>query len=291
MSDKDTSFDATPRPILCKGKILDFSTPRVMGVLNITPDSFYDGGKYHQEKQWYEQTALMLKEGASIIDLGAISTRPGAEVVSEEEEIDRMALPLELLRKAFPDTLFSIDTYHSKTASICIDLGADIINDISGGRLDTQMFETVAKYRIPYILMHMHGIPSSMQKQPVENNVIVAVSNFFSERVDQLHQLGVQDIILDPGFGFGKTLACNYALLKHMESTRIHNLPLLGGISRKSMINKILNTNPSEALNGTTILNTVALLNGANLLRVHDVKEAMEAIHIVGYYKDFGQCD
>ncbi len=262
-----------------------------MGVLNITPDSFYDGGKYHQEKHWLERCQQMLKEGASIIDLGAMSTRPGAPQLEWEEEMERIALPLELLKKNFPSTLFSIDTYHAKTAKECIELGADMINDISGGTMDKGMFTTIAEYQIPYILMHIHGEPTHMQENPIKENGVAIITDFFAQKITELNALGVHNIILDPGFGFGKTLACNYALLKNLESFRINNLALLGGISRKSLINKILNTKPSEALNGTSILNTIALLNGADLLRVHDVKEAMEAIKIVSYYTDFGKCD
>lgn len=288
MHDKDTPFAPTTKALHCKDQILEFSSPKVMGVLNITPDSFYDGGRYMQEKRWMEQGEKMISDGASIIDLGAMSTRPGAAALSWEEEMERMALPLELLKKAFPDTLFSIDTYHANTAEECINLGADIINDISGGTMDDAMFGVIARYKVPYVLMHIHGTPANMQEQPLHENCVALIRKFFTDKVQELRSMGINNLIIDPGFGFGKTLRCNYDILKHLASFRIDGLPILGGISRKSMINKILNTNPSKALNGTTVLNTIALLNGADILRVHDVKEAMEAIKVVSYYKEFG---
>ena len=290
MSNKDTPFDKNTRPIHCGNKTIDFSKPKIMGVLNLTPDSFYDGGKFHQEKIRMEQTARMLKEGADMIDIGAVSSRPGAEIPDEEEELRRIVWPLQRLIKEFPDAIFSIDTFRSKVARECILSGAHIVNDISGGNLDENMFETVAELQVPYLLMHMHGTPEMMQQSPVAENIIEMVRQFFKEKVAQLNTLGVEDIILDPGFGFGKTLKCNYMMLKNLEQLRIHDYPLLGGISRKSMINKVINTKASEALNGTTVLNAIALQHGANILRVHDVKEAREVIEIVRFLEELGDC-
>ncbi len=285
MSTKDTVFDNKTKAIRCGDITMDFNKPKVMGVLNLSPDSFYDGGKYHQEKERARQVEKMLKEGADIIDLGAVSSRPGAADISLEEEMERLIWPLQRLVKTFAGALFSIDTYRSEVARECIRSGAHIINDISGGNYDEQMFKTVAELGVPYILMHMHKTPGTMQQQPIGENIIRIISEFFKEKVQHLQSLGVNDIILDPGFGFGKTLKCNYSILNHLEDLRIDNLPILGGISRKSMINKVINTKPTEAMNGTTVLNTLALLNGANILRVHDVKEAVEAIEIVKYYE------
>ncbi len=290
MSNKDTPFKKNIRPVRCGNKMIDFSTPKIMGVLNLTPDSFYDGGKFQQEKSVVEQTFRMLKEGADMIDLGAVSTRPGAELIAEKEELNRIIWPLQLLVKEFPDTIFSIDTFRSNVAKECIKSGAYIINDISGGNMDDKMFETVAELKVPYILMHMHGTPENMQKSPISGNIIELIRQFFEEQIEKLHSFGVEDIILDPGFGFGKTLKCNYTMLRNLEKLRIDNLPILGGISRKSMINKVINVKPSEALNGTTVLNTIALQNGANILRVHDVKEAREAIEIVRFSEELGEC-
>lgn len=291
MSTKDTSFSKNPKSIHCGSKILDFTKPRIMGVLNLTPDSFFDGGKFNQEKHWIEQTAKMLKEGADIIDLGAVSTRPGAKLIGVDDELDRIIEPLEILIGEFPETIFSIDTFRAKVASECLEIGAQIINDISGGNFDEKMFETIARHKVPYVLMHIHGTPQNMQSEPIAENAVRLIQDFFKEKIAKLSQLGVEDIILDPGFGFGKTLRCNYSILNHLEGLRVHNLPILGGISRKSMINKVINTKPTEALNGTTILNTISLLNGANILRVHDVKEAAEAIEIVSFYRDFNECN
>jgi dihydropteroate synthase len=291
MSTKDTSFSKIPKSIRCGSKTLDFNKPKIMGVLNLTPDSFFDGGKFNQEKHWIEQTAKMLKEGADIIDLGAVSTRPGAKIIGVEEELERIIEPLEILIGEFPDAIFSIDTFRAKVASECIEIGAHMVNDISGGNFDNQMFETIARYKAPYVLMHIHGTPKNMQSEPITENAMRMIQDFFKEKIAFLNQLGVEDIILDPGFGFGKTLRCNYSILNHLEDLRIGNLPILGGISRKSMINKVINTKPLEALNGTTVLNTISLLNGANILRVHDVKEAAETIEIVCFYLDFNECN
>jgi len=290
MSNKDTPFKKKNRTIRCGNKIIDFSSPKIMGVLNLTPDSFYDGGKYQQEKLRKEQTAKMLKDGADIIDLGAVSTRPSSELIDKEEELRRIIGPLHQLIREFPEAIFSIDTFRSLVARECINSGAHIINDISGGNFDDKMFETIAELKVPYILMHLHGTPENMQQSPIANNIVQIIKQYFKERVTTLQNLGVEDIFLDPGFGFGKTLKCNYTILKYLEELRIEDLPILSGISRKSMINKVINIKPSEALNGSTVLNTIALLNGANILRVHDVKEAKEAIDIVHFSEEFGDC-
>ena len=288
MDNKDTSFPKI-RPLPIGGKIMDFSTPKIMGILNLTPDSFYDGGKYLAGEEWMEHTAQMLEEGADIIDIGAVSTRPGAEAVSVKEELGRLLPALQRLVHAFPKALFSIDTYHAEVARQCIGTGAHMINDISGGTFDKEMFSTVAQLGVPYVLMHIHGTPQTMQQAPLPDHTAGRVRQFFMEKTAQLRAMGVRDIVLDPGFGFGKTLQGNYALLGRMNEVRIDDLPLLAGISRKSMINKVLHTLPKEALTGTIVVNTLALLNGANLLRVHDVKEARQAIEIVEFYRTFGK--
>jgi len=262
-------------------QIIDFSTPKIMGILNLTPDSFYDGGSFTDNDSLLRKTEQMIQNGADIIDIGAVSTRPDADNVSVDEELKRIIEPIKLLSKAFPDTILSVDTYRANVAEKCIAVGAHIINDISGGTMDDYMFDTIAMLNVPYILMHIHGTPQTMQKQPITNNVIDIVKSFFQNAVTKLSALGVEDIILDPGFGFGKSLESNYTLLKNMGKVRINNLPILAGISRKSMINKVLNTTPNQALNGTTVLNTIALLNGANILRVHDAKEAKEVVKLL----------
>jgi len=286
MGNKDTSFQKI-RSIRIGEKLFDFSQPKIMGVLNLAPDSFYDGGKYNGEEYWVGHTRKMLDEGADIIDLGAVSTRPGAGPVSEDMELNRLLSPLKILLAEFPEVIFSIDTYHSGVARQCVETGAHLINDISGGGFDKKMFPTIADLKVPYVLMHIQGSPKNMQAHPISENVENIVYQFFQEKVAALRRLGVEDIILDPGFGFGKTLKSNYRLLYKIASIRIDDLPMLAGISRKSMINKVIDTTPSEALNGTTVVNTLALLNGVNLLRVHDVKEAREAIDIIHYYRNF----
>ncbi len=287
MGNKDTFFPKI-RNIRAGEKLFDFSKPKIMGILNLTPDSFYDGGKYQNEVQCVNQTRKMLEEGADIVDIGAVSTRPGAKPVNEEQELKRLLPPLERLVREFPEAVFSIDTYHAKVARYCIEAGGGMINDISGGSFDKNMFSTVAKLKVPYVLMHIHGMPEKMQQHPLSENITSVVHTFFAEKVSALRALGMEDIILDPGFGFGKTIEGNYELLVKMDSIRIDSLPLMAGVSRKSMISKVLNIRPLEAMNGTTVVNTLALLNGANLLRVHDVKEARQAIDIVHYYHNFG---
>jgi dihydropteroate synthase len=267
--------------INCKGTLIDLSSPKVMGILNITPDSFYDGGKYKNESDILSQTEKMLQEGASFIDVGAYSSRPGAKHIPENEELNRLLPVIDLLIKTFPEILISVDTFRSSIAKKTIERGAVIINDISGGNMDNNMFETISELQVPYILMHMLGTPQNMQTQPKYENVTKEIISFFAEQIHKLHQLKVNDIIIDVGFGFGKTTVHNFEILKKLSLFQSLDAPILAGISRKSMLYKTLNISSKEALNATTSANTIALLNGANLLRVHDVKEAMEAITIV----------
>lgn len=267
--------------INCKGTLLDLNSPKVMGILNITPDSFYDGGMYKDEISILNQTEKMLVDGATFIDVGAYSSRPGAAEVSEEEELKRIVPVIELLIKKFPDIIISVDTFRSKVAKETISLGAAIINDISGGNLDSKMYETIAKLKVPYILMHMAGTPKTMQNNPTYEDVTKDLIYFFSEKIDQLHRLNISDIIIDVGFGFGKTIEHNFQLLRNMSVFQHLDKPILAGLSRKSMLYKTLDITAQEALNATTSANTIALLNGANILRVHDVKEAVEAVTLV----------
>ena len=260
-------------------KELDFSVPVVMGILNVTPDSFYDGGKYVSEVKVIERIHQIVEEGAGIIDVGAYSTRPGAAFVDEKEELGRLSWAVELIRKYYPEVAVSIDTFRAKVAEEIITcLGPVIVNDISGGTMDDGMFEMVAKTGVPYMMMHIQGTPQTMQKNPVYQDVVAEVRDFFTERIEKLNALGFDNIILDPGFGFGKTLAHNYELMNHMEIYQDLGYPVLVGISRKTMIYKLLGGTAQDALNGTTVLNTIALMKGANILRVHDVKEAREAV-------------
>ncbi len=283
MGNKGNSFRIAGS-IRCGEKIIDFSTPRIMGILNVTPDSFYDGGRYTNKTVIIERVRIMLEEGADIIDVGAVSTRPGAKEVSAKDELERLLPVIKLLKKEFPRAILSVDTFRSETAYACINEGAHIINDISGGTFDKNMFKTVADLKVPYVLMHIHGTPETMQLNPITENVVEKVKSFFTEKVNELRNLGVKDIILDPGFGFGKSMPSNYQLLKNLKNLRTDNLPVLTGVSRKSLVNKILGTSPDEALNGTTVLHTIALLNGTDILRVHDVKAAKESVKIVEYY-------
>jgi dihydropteroate synthase len=252
-----------------------------MGILNLTPDSFFDGGKFTDKTRMLRHTVRMIKEGAAVIDVGAQSTRPGARLISAREERERLIPSLELLVKKFPEMIFSVDTFRAEVARAAVESGARMINDISGGTLDKNMFSVAGKLKVPYILMHMKGTPQNMQKNPRYKNVVTEVIGFLQQRIYRLRKEGVSDIIIDAGFGFGKTLEHNLTLLNHLHELRlITGCPLLAGMSRKSMINKILGTSPAEALNGTTVFNTVALMNGAGILRVHDVKEATEAVKI-----------
>ena len=270
------------RTINVNGQLMELQSPQVMGILNITPDSFYAGSRKQTEADILSRTRQILEEGASIIDIGAYSSRQNAEHISPDEEMQRLRTALPLINRDFPDAVISIDTFRADVARMCVEeYGAAIINDISAGQMDEQMFTTIAQLGVPYIIMHMQGTPQDMQTNPHYENLLKEVFFYFSEKVQKLRDLGVKDIILDPGFGFGKTLEHNYQLMNHLEEFSVFDLPLLVGISRKSMIYKLLESTPEEALNGTSILNTIALLKGANFLRVHDVKAATEAIAIV----------
>ena len=266
-----------------KNKTLDLSKPVVMGVLNLTPDSFYDGGKIIGLNNAIQLAGKMIEEGAAIIDIGAVSTKPNAMDVSVEEEWARLKDVLKELRVNYPDAILSVDTYRASIARRAAGFGADMINDISGGQFDERMFETIAELGLPYVMMHIQGTPTTMQQNPVYNDVVEEVSEFFKIQLSKLASLGTtENIILDPGFGFGKTVEHNYELLQRFSEFKKLGYPLLAGLSRKSMINKVLEIQAEDALNGTTVLNTTALLNGANILRVHDVKEAVEAVKLVG---------
>lgn len=267
--------------VVLNGKILDLSHPIVMGILNVTPDSFFDGGKYKTEKKVLKRAEDILEQGGSIIDIGALSTQPGADAISTKEEIDRLLPAVKAVKKNFPNAFISIDTYRSWVAlKVIEDCGPCMVNDVSGGNFDPHMFDTVGKLGVPYILMHMQGTPLKMQENPEYEDIIREISLFFTERVKQLTKAGVKDVIIDPGFGFGKTLEHNYELLNRLDSFKVFQLPLLVGVSRKSMIYKLLKSNPEEALNGTSVVNTLALMGGTDILRVHDVKEAVEAVRI-----------
>ena len=257
------------------------SLPKVMGILNVTPNSFFDGGMYKNESEMLSRVAKMLNEGATFIDIGAYSSKPSAEFVSEEDELQRIVPIINLILEYYPETLISIDTFRSEVAQVCIENGAAIINDISAGNLDDKMLEIVAKYNVPYIMMHMRGTPETMQKMTSYDNIVKEILLYFSERVAQARSLGINDLIIDPGFGFAKTLEQNYEVLQKLEMFELLELPLLAGVSRKSMIYKTLESSADEALNGTTVLNTVALTKGAKILRVHDVKEAMECVTLL----------
>lgn len=263
------------------GRLLDLSTPQVMGILNVTPDSFYAGSRMQTEADIAARACQILDEGASIIDIGAYSSRPDAEHISAEEEMKRLSAGLEILNRNHPEAIISVDTFRADIAERCVnDYGVAIINDIAAGEMDDRMFETVARLGVPYIMMHMQGTPQNMQKKPRYDNLLKEVFMYFAKKVQQLHALGAKDIILDPGFGFGKTLDDNYELMANLEEFSIFELPLLVGVSRKSMIYRLFDTTPQEALNGTSILNTIALMKGADILRVHDVREAVEAVKI-----------
>lgn len=267
--------------INCNGNLINFEVPKVMGILNITPDSFFDGGKYNNPTAILSQVEKMLREGASFIDVGAYSSRPGAKHISEAEELNRIVPVVKLLHQEFTDILISVDTFRSNVALECVKNGACMVNDISAGTMDDTMFQTIATLQVPYCIMHMQGTPQTMQKNPTYTNVVQDVFYFFSKKLTELRLLGVNDIIADVGFGFGKTLAHNYALLNHLSYFKNLDVPLLAGLSRKSMLFKPLEISQKNALNATTSANTIALLNGASMLRVHDVKEAIEAIKIV----------
>ena len=258
----------------------------VMGILNLTTDSFFDGGEYLCEKQIIKRCRTMLDEGASIIDIGAQSSRPGATQVSAKDELKKLLPIIKLLKNNFPSIIISIDTFWAETAHETILAGSDIINDISAGNMDKEMFNVIARHNVPYIIMHMQGTPQDMQKNPTYNNVVNEVVNYFGEKIKELKSLNISTIIIDPGFGFGKTLEHNYQLLNNLDAFNKFNLPLLVGASRKSMIYNLLDTTAEKALNGTSVINTIALQNGANILRVHDVKEAKESIKITTFAKN-----
>ena len=263
------------------GSLMSFSTPKVMGILNVTPDSFYAGSRKETTADIAERVEQILTEGADIIDIGAYSSRPNAEHISTEEEMSRLRRGLDIIQKMAPEAVVSVDTFRSDVAAMCVEeYGASIINDISAGELDDQMFATVARLNVPYIMMHMQGSPQNMQAAPHYSHLRTEVMQYFAQKIQELHERGVKDLIIDPGFGFGKTLAHNYELFKPLEDFKLFGLPLLVGISRKSMIYNLLGCTPEEALNGTTVLNTLALAKKADILRVHDVKACVEAVRL-----------
>ncbi|MEZ7496282.1 dihydropteroate synthase [Leeuwenhoekiella aequorea] len=269
------------KSINCKGKLIDLSIPRVMGILNITPDSFYDGGNLKNDSEILGLAEKMLTDGATFIDIGGYSSRPGATDISVNEELERVLPVVTLLLKNFPEVLLSIDTFRAEVAKKAIEAGAAIINDISAGILDDQMFKTIADYQVPYIMMHMKGSPQTMKEFADYKDVVREVLFYFSERIANARSCGINDLIIDPGFGFAKTISHNFELLRNTEKLQIADLPILIGASRKSMIYKTLDTSAAEALNGTTVLNTIALQKGASILRVHDVKEAVETVKLL----------
>lgn len=263
------------------GELINFSQPVVMGIVNVTPDSFFDGGNLEDEKVLLQLVEKMIMDGAGIIDVGGISTRPGAPLISTKIELGRLLPAVKAIRKAFPEIPISVDTFRSWVAVRVIDeIGPIIVNDISGGTLDSKMFETVGKMEVPYILTHIQGIPKDMQENPQYENVVKEVSSYFGEKVKRLTKFGVKDVIIDPGFGFGKNMDHNYELLNRLDSFKVFQLPVMVGLSRKSVVCKALKVDPVNALNGTSVVNTLALLGGADILRVHDVKEAIETIKI-----------
>ncbi len=270
------------RSINVNGRLMDLSAPRVMGILNVTPDSFYAGSRMQTEEEISRRVERMLAEGAAIIDIGAYSSRPDAADVSAREEMERLRRGLTVLRKTSPHAVVSVDTFRADVARMCVEeYGVALINDIAAGEMDADMFRTVARLNVPYIMMHMQGTPQDMQRHPHYDNLLKEVFQYFARKVQQLRDLGVKDIILDPGFGFGKTMEHNYELLARLEEFRVFELPLLAGVSRKSMIYRLLGVTPHEALNGTTVFDTICLLKGVDILRVHDVKEAVETVKIV----------
>lgn len=268
--------------INCAGKLIDLSIPKIMGILNITPDSFYDGGRYNSDKKILDHVEKMIIDGAIFIDIGAYSSRPGGVDIDENEELKRIIPAIELVNKKFPEIIISIDTFRSKVAEACLNSGASMINDISASQLDEKMMETIAKYNVPYIIMHMKGNPQNMMDKTNYDDMLQEMIKYFSKKINQAISYKINDIIIDPGFGFAKNIKQNYDLLNHLDLLKILDKPIMVGISRKSMIYKSLDSTPEEALNGTTVLNTVALIKGASILRVHDVKEANECIKLIG---------
>jgi len=282
---KDTNF-LQNRSLKIGSELKVFNDPIVMGILNLTPDSFFDGGEYNSNTVILKKASQMIEDGADIIDMGAYSSRPGAKNIPQEEEEKRLLNSLNSIRNEFPEIIISIDTFRSGVAKKSIDLGANIINDISGGMLDDKMMETVASLKVPYILMHMMGDPQNMQINPTYTNVVKDLQAFFTKQLSKAESIGIRDVIIDPGFGFGKSLEDNYRLMKSLGEFKKLNSMILIGISRKSMVNAVLQSKPDQSLTGTIALNTIALLNGADILRVHDIKEAKEAIKIVSYYQN-----
>lgn len=274
-----------PHSFNIKGSLLHFDEPKVMGIINVTPDSFYDGGQYNSVDDAQAQAEKHLKEGAAFLDIGGYSSRPGAAEVSVDEELERVIAPIKAIKKAFPNCIISIDTFRAKVAEQAVNAGADIINDISAGEDDDAMFDTVAKLQVPYIMMHKQGKPKTMQENPQYDNVVLEIAKYLSERLAKLTALGVNDVWIDPGFGFGKTVQHNYQLLAHLDHFHIMDAPILVGLSRKSMINKVIGTKAKDALNGTTALHMLALQKGAHILRVHDVKEARQCIQLWQEYE------
>jgi len=269
-----------------KGDTLDLSSPKIMGVLNVTPDSFYDGGVYSNEKKILLQVEKMISDGADIIDIGGFSSKPGSKTISVKEEEKRVIPIIKLINNTFNKIIISVDTFRGEIAEKSLNEGASIINDISGGNLDKNIYQIANKYRVPYIMMHMKGVPANMQANPKYENINYEIIKDFSYKIDLAEKKGVCDIIIDPGFGFGKSIEHNYQILNNIKLYTVLKKPILVGISRKSMIYKLLKTDPSKALNGTTSLNTIALINGANILRVHDVKEAKEVIKLYSFLKE-----
>ena len=270
----------------CKGRLLMVDKPLVMGIINATPDSFYSASRHAGIDAVLQQVEMMLKDGAAILDIGGQSTRPGSKKIDATEESDRILKPVEVIHKNFPEAIISIDTFYSSVASAAVEAGASIINDTSAGSFDEKMISTVAELKTPYVLMHMKGNPQTMQQEPNYENITGEVLDFFINKTDQLRKAGINDIIIDPGFGFGKTIANNFELLRNLSLFKILDCPIMLGVSRKSTISKILNITVDEALNGTTVLNTMGLMNGAQILRVHDVKQAVEAVNLWLAYND-----
>jgi dihydropteroate synthase len=271
-----------PRYINVRGTLIDLSVSKVMGIINVTPDSFYRGSRLTGEEEIIRAASQMIDDGADILDVGGYSSRPGAVNITIEEERTRVINAIKLINRELPEAIISVDTFRSEIVlEAVLECGAGIINDISGGEADKKMFQVVDKLRVPYIMMHMQGVPGTMQKNPVYDDVVADILRWFGERIFRLQSMGVSDIIIDPGFGFGKTTAQNFEILRHLGDFSIAGLPVLVGVSRKSMIWKTLEITPEEALNGTSVLNTIALLNGADILRVHDVKEAVQAVKLV----------
>lgn len=280
---------STRTTLNCRGRLLDLSAPIVMGILNVTPDSFYDGGRYGDMPTILNRAEKMIEEGATIIDIGGMSSRPGAKEVPVSEELKRSIPAVKAVRERFPEAYISIDTAWAEVARQAVDEGADMVNDISSGMMDEMLIPTVGQLGVPYILMHMQGKPQTMQNNPQYDNVITDILDFFIHKTNELRENGIQDIMIDPGFGFGKTVEHNYTILRNMSDFQILDLPVLVGLSRKSMIYKVLNTSPDKALNGTTALHMIALQNGAKILRVHDVREAVEVVQLHQWTVDGGR--